>query len=81
VVCIGVNRMDVRDLNDSEQRQQCQAHQHEHNVSSWPRVAITAHPCMKSGQTQSSLEGPLLQEYTELDARRDEMSQSKTPLR
>lgn len=46
VVGIRVNGMNMRHLDDSEKRKQCQTNQHKHDVGSRPRVAIAAHPCV-----------------------------------
>jgi hypothetical protein len=50
MIRVGIDRVDVGYLDDREERQESQAYHHECDESPWPRVAITTHPCMKSGQ-------------------------------
>ena len=54
VVGVGIDRMDVRHLDDGEQGEQRHTHEHDHRIGLRPRVAIAAHPCVKSGQIDAS---------------------------
>lgn len=54
MVGVGVDPMDVSDLDDGQQRKEREADKHNQRESSWPRATIAAHPSVKCCQTQSS---------------------------
>jgi hypothetical protein len=54
VVSVGIDGVDVSDLDESEKGKQRQAHQHDY-VGGRPRATGATHPFVKSSQTQSFL--------------------------
>src|SRR6516164_7073429 len=59
MIGIGADRVHVRNLHNRQERQQRQTHQH-HGESIGLRVAISAHPCLRSCQALILAEGSLL---------------------
>ena len=64
MVGVGIDLVNVSDLDDGEQRKERQANNEEDREGPWPRATITAHPCVKCVQTQVPVRGPTSRIHT-----------------
>lgn len=69
MVGVGIDGVDVGNLDEGEQCKQRQAEHNDRGLGFGPCASVTTRPCVKSGQALSILATESLQEeYTELDA-------------